>query len=625
MKKIKSLLLVVFIINYISAQEIIPKSYSNLISRNDSLIFVDQAGIEVPSMNARTIYKYSHFAANPTGTEKGIAFDFKDENFNGYMFFGFINYSDAIYAYPVYQYRKLQIKKGKAEIDLSWLAGKYDMIDWHIKEKGTLGYRIVDGNGQFVYDGRVNFKGTGPFIVAPTIIEGPFLSDVKPDGITIWYKTNFKVKTFVTVDNTDFYDEKESYFHEFKIRELNPSSKYSYNVICDDFKYSYTFKTAPEYGSNKKFTFAYASDCRAGSGSGEREIYGVNAYMMKRIMALASKENVAFMQFSGDLIDGYTSSKEDLNLQYANFKQSMGPFAHYTPMYVAMGNHESLERAFRVLGTKHPIMIDNFPFETESSEAIFAENFVNPVSELISEDGSKYDPDPKTNDFPSYKENVYSYTYGNTVVIVLNSNYWYAPLLTQYPKTSGNLHGYFMDNQLAWLEKTIAKFEKDDKIKHIFITQHTPAFPNGGHSSDDMWYSGQNYPRAVVAGKEVEKGIIERRDEFLDIIINKSTKVVAILTGDEHNYCKLKISDDMKRYSKEYDKEKLKLNRQIYQINNGAAGAPYYAQEVLPWSDYTSGFTTQNALVLIEIEGDSISVRVINPDTLEDIEAYSIK
>ena len=625
MKITTSLLLVLLSVNLVFAQDLVPKSYSNMEYRNDTLILLYTEDIKVPEKYIDTTYAYSDFVSNPVGTEKGIAFDFKNADFNGYMFFGFINYEDAKYAYPVYKYIKLQIKKGKAEVDFNWLSGKYDMIDWMIKEKGTLGYRIIDGDGQFVYDGRVNFKGVGPFTVAPTIIEGPFLSDVKPDGITIWYKTNFKVKTFITVDNTDYYDEEPTYHHEFKLKELNSDKKYSYKVTCDEFKYNYKFKTAPEYGSNQKFTFAYASDCRGGSGSGEREIYGVNAYMMKRIMAVASKEDVAFMQFSGDLINGYTNSKEDIQLQYANFKQSLGSFAHYLPMYVAMGNHETYERSFPFQGTKYTLMIDNFPFETESSEAIFAENFVNPVSDLISEDGSKYDPDKKTMDFPSYKENVYHYTYGNTAIIVLNSNYWYAPVLMHVPQTSGNLHGYFMDNQLQWLEKTIDNLEKDDKIKHIFVTQHTPAFPNGGHSKDDMWYSGQNYPRAIVAGKEVDKGIIERRDEFLDIIINKSTKVVAMLTGDEHNYCKLKINDDMKRYTAEYDKEKIKLNRQIYQINNGAAGAPYYAQEVLPWSENASGFTTQNAIVLIDVDGDKISVRVVNPDTLEEIETYDLK
>jgi 3',5'-cyclic AMP phosphodiesterase CpdA len=289
-----------------------------------------------------------------------------------------------------------------------------------------------------------------------------------------------------------------------------------------------------------------------------------------------------------------------------------------------MGNHEALNVVFPV-GSRWGTAIDKFPWTTSSAEAVFAGNFVNPVSDLKSEDGSKYDPDRYSQDFPSYKETVYSYKYGNTAIIVLNSNYWYAPLLDHYPQTSGNLHGYIMDNQLKWLEKELNKFEKDEKIKHVFVTIHTPAFPNGGHSTDDMWYSGNNIYRPVVAGKEVEKGIIQRRDDFLNIIINKSKKVAALLTGDEHNYCRLLINDEMKRYPKNYSYDKLKLERSIYQINNGAAGAPYYAQENLPWSEYTKGFTTQNALVIISVKGDKISVKVVNPDTLEIIENYDIR
>jgi hypothetical protein len=140
-----------------------------------------------------------------------------------------------------------------------------------------------------------------------------------------------------------------------------------------------------------------------------------------------------------------------------------------------------------------------------------------------------------------------------------------------------------------------------------------------------MWYKGNNQIRPYVAGKPANKGIIENRDDFLDLLINKSTKVVAILTGDEHNYCKLLINNEMERYPKNYKQKKLQLNRQIYQINNGAAGAPYYAQEVLPWSKYTSGFTTQNAVVFVKIRGEHIFVRVINPDTLELIEEYKLK
>ena len=55
-------------------------------------------------------------------------------------------------------------------------------------------------------------------------------------------------------------------------------------------------------------------------------------------------------------------------------------------------------------------------------------------------------------------------------------------------------------------------------------------------------------------------------------------------------------------------------------MNNGAAGAPYYAQEETPWSSAVSGFTTQNALVLFHIEGKRIEMVVLNPDTLEEVD-----
>jgi len=61
------------------------------------------------------------------------------------------------------------------------------------------------------------------------------------------------------------------------------------------------------------------------------------------------------------------------------------------------------------------------------------------------------------------------------------------------------------------------------------------------------------------------------------------------------------------------------------QINNGAAGAPYYAQEKLPWSANCSGFTTQNALVLITVNGNHVTAVVKNPDTLEEVDKFTIK
>jgi hypothetical protein len=375
-------------------------------------------------------------------------------------------------------------------------------------------------------------------------------------------------------------------------------------------------------GSRKPFVFAYASDSRNGQGGGERNLYGANAYIVNRIMALNKRENVAFMQFSGDLIDGYLTHKGETNLQYANWKRALEPFNHSMPVYVAMGNHEALGYAFKK--DKNYVMLDGFPFESESAEAIFQSNFCNPESGLISEDGAEYDPDPNNQDFPSYKETVFSYQYGNVAMVVLNSNYWYAPFLEQHPETGGNLHGYIMDNQLKWLESELQKLEANSSVDHIFLTLHTPFFPNGGHVADDMWYKGNNDPRATIAGKPVKVGIIERRDQLLHLLVNKSQKVRAILTGDEHNYAKTQVGPATAKYPLKWPLEKLELKRSIWQINNGSAGAPYYAQEKTPWSNMVSNFSTQNVNVLFYVSGKQIEMRVINPLTFETLDELKL-
>jgi 3',5'-cyclic AMP phosphodiesterase CpdA len=329
------------------------------------------------------------------------------------------------------------------------------------------------------------------------------------------------------------------------------------------------------------------------------------------------------MQFTGDLINGYRTSGQEMDLQYANWKHTVEPFAHYFPVVATMGNHEALMRMFR--DDSHSFMVDRFPYETESGEAAFARNFVNPLNGPESEDGASYDPNKRKTDFPSYKETVFYYTYDNVAVVVMNSDYWYSPSSAGIPITSGGLHGYIMDQQLAWLEETICSLEDDANIDHIFVTQHTPCFPNGGHVRDDMWYGGNNDKRPYVAGKPLEKGIIERRDQILDLLINRSQKTRAILTGDEHNFAKTEIGPNTVIYDENWTLPKLELTRTIYQINNGAAGAPYYAQEQTPWSGSVTGFTTQNALVLFHIDGDKIDMEVLNPDTLEKVDELKLK
>ncbi|MEO1653020.1 MAG: hypothetical protein AAFU64_05715, partial [Bacteroidota bacterium] len=540
------------------------------------------------------------------------------------LYYGFIPYGDSKHPLPVYFKRYSKIEGGKTSINIKKeLRGRYDMVDWEKNERGTLGYRIVADNGNIVYDGKVTFKGKGPFEVDVTIVEGPFVNKLASDGAVISFETNQAIIGLVRVGDQTFSEKEKTRYHEIQLTGLQAAQEYEYTVVAGESVQKFALKTAPKPGSRQPFVFSYASDSRNGQGGGERNVYGANFYIMKKIMALNKFKNIAFAQFSGDLINGYLTNPDEMRLQYANWKRAIEPFTHYFPVYKSMGNHEALMKVFGDRAAN--ISVDRFPFETESAEAIFAQSFVNPENGPASEDGASYDPNKNKQDFPSYKENVFYYTYDNVAVIVLNSNYFYAPSTGNIPLTGGGLHAYIMDNQVEWLRSTIDKLEKDGNIDHVFLTQHTPFFPNGGHVSDDMWYRGNNKFRTHVAGKPLKKGILERRDELLEIVVNQSSKVRAILTGDEHNFAKTLINGETNIYPDNYEGKKIKLSRSIYQINNGAAGAPYYAQEQTPWTPFVSGFTTQNALVFFHVDGKKLSMEVLNPDTLEKFDSLEWK
>ncbi|NPA44752.1 MAG: hypothetical protein GXO49_04390 [Chlorobi bacterium] len=610
------------------SQNEIPSVYSDIHYDKKGKLYYELSGEKFYASKYKSFLSLENMQGNPKGTENGIKFNFGNDDFEGTLYYGLINYSDSKHPMPVWFKKTSKIENGKAKINIQKrLSGKYDMIDWENKGFGTLGYRVANKKGELLYDGIISFgKTEAGFEVIPTILEGPFVNLLKEDGATISFKTNYDIVAKIVINGKTFTDTKKCKNHEISISGLMPSTKYKYKIEYGKIFQEYEFKTAHKKGERKPFVFAYASDSRGGQGGGEHNLYGANYYVIRKIAALANFKDVAFMQFTGDLINGYTADKKDMILQYSNWKRAVEPFAHYYPIIATVGNHETNLKQFANKNGRWKAAVDAFPFETESEEAVFAKEFVNPHNGPKSEDGAYYDPNPNKTDFPPYDETAFYYTYDNVAVIVLNSDYWYSPTIAKNGKSGGNLHAYIMDKQLEWLEKTIAMFEKDENIDHVFISQHTPAFPNGGHVKDDMWYNGNNELRPSIAGKPVKKGIIERRDEYLNILINKSTKVVALMTGDEHNYNKVKITPEVNIYPEKYDFNKLKRKRTIWQINNGSAGAPYYAQDNnTPWNDAVSGFSTQYVVVFIYVDGKKVSVKVVNPVTLELVDEYNLR
>ncbi len=622
---INKIALVILCATALTAQVEIPAVYGN-ITYNEAgdMVFQDGQGNCLPLLSTPPKYTLQQMRSGITGTGKGVKYDFADSTLEGLLYYGLINSAEAKYSNPIYYHTPAKLENGIAEIDIKKrLHGKYDFTDWESSGIVSLGYRIVTNQGQFLYDGKIRLKGVGPFEVATCVTEGPFVNLLTPESAVISFETNFPALGEINIDGKIFSDRDMSLHHEIALNGLDADRDYAYEVTIGGVSENYSLHTAPSKGSKAAFTFAYASDSRSGSGGGERDVYGVNKYILRRIGAVALDNGARFVQFTGDLIDGYKTNRGELQLQYANWKRTVEPFAHYIPVIPAIGNHEVLGTVFDNGGWG--AFFDKFPFEETSAERIFSDNFVNPLNGPDSEDGSQYDPDPRKMDFPPYSETVYYYTYGNTAVIALNSDYWYAPSIRQYPEGGGNLHGYLMDNQLEWCRRTLEMLEADANIEHIFVTQHTPILPNGGHTKDDMWYGGNNAARPTIAGHPVDKGIIERRDQYLDLLMNHSSKVDAILTGDEHNYNRLRLTEDTPIYPADYPHSKLKHIRPIWLINNGAAGAPYYAREYPPWSASLEYFSTQNAVVLIHVNGTHVRVDVINPDTLEKVDGFVLK
>jgi hypothetical protein len=612
----------------------VPTIHPNIFEENGTLSIVIGEN-HYPLRPVTTKYSLSQLVGNPTGTVLGLRFDFGQ--LNGKLYYGFIHPQDSRHPQPVFYKKFSVIEQGQADINILFnLSGKYDMVNWQKQGQGTLGYRVVGEDGSILYDGKVAFLGHVFFRVNPaSIVEGPFVhfatDGTYHDTVRISFDTLKETTATITVrhssQDNQIYTATAATHHELTLHNLMPNTIYAYTVETRKkeavYTENYTFTTAPTIGSRKPFIFAYASDSRAGQGGGERNLEGTNAYMMKKIMALTSMKQAAFMVFTGDLIDGYSNSIEYTQVQYRNWKRAVEPFAHYLPLIVGMGNHEAVTHVFDS-GLPYGISIDRFPYATESAEAVFASQFVNPTNGLLSEDGANYDPDPQQQDFPSYQENVFYCVYDNVAIVTLNSNYWYTPAWSE--AYNGNLHGYLMNNQLVWLKDTLNRLDTNEAIDFVFVTQHTPAFPNGGHVGDDMWYHGNNDYRAVVKhtvdGENlITHGIIEQRDKFLTVLM-QSKKVVAMLTGDEHNLNRLLLTKAVNIYPEQWDKPDIRemdFFRPLWQVNNGAAGAPYYAQEETPWSKHVQGFSTQNAVVFFHVDGKQLQMEAVNPDTLETV------
>ena len=379
----------------------------------------------------------------------------------------------------------------------------------------------------------------------PTITHGPVVDMNGPGGAVISFDTDVATVGVVAADGRLFRSATAATRHEIALTGLKPSQRYAYRAFVaderDEISWSRkaSFKTSPTSDSAERFTIAISSDSRSGHGTADERFGGVNRKVLTELMTQALRSSAELVVFVGDLCDGYTTAPGDLKYQLDAWRHVTAPFAAFIPIYEGMGNHETVSQVWKpgwVLGRS----------DKDSAESIFAGRFVNPQNGPVSKAGA-----------PTYSENVYSFDHGPVHVAMVNTNYWYRshPGRADHPKgDAGFREGWVNDEQLAWLEKDLADAGARGQ-KHLLVATHEPAFPNGGHPKDAMYWSGK-IPE-----------VLAQRDRFVNIL--SAAGVKALFTGDEHNYSRTLVDGKVVKGMK----------GSFVQVITGGAGAPWY----VPW------------------------------------------
>ncbi|MGE5314833.1 MAG: metallophosphoesterase family protein [Acidobacteriota bacterium] len=568
-----------------------------------------------------------------SGDETGLRLDLGDSTLYGRLHYGpaWFDYANSDYLEPRFRSRT-DIKKGKALLEIaSYLKEETRSNVNHWTNAGTFGFRLElvrmkDGAPVTVgmYDGRVDFKKTESGFVSPlTITEGPIVGCIQsdhPDWMLMSFETDRPSHGEIEIEEIGVYpDLATARRHEIKIGHLDPSHTYRYRATAivgtDSVTTPWmTFKSAPPKGKGK-IVFAYTGDGRASTGGGENEYIGVNRTMITQIAKQAYRKGAEFILFGGDLIGGYTPSSDDFTLMLKAFKTTFAGYLHTRPMYNAVGNHEAHYFGYQDAQGKR-IVVDKFPYDSLSAEAIFAREFIQPS------DGPEAYPG-----MPTYRRNVYALQYGPVKMLVLNTNYWNTTT-SAIPSVGGSPEGYILPNQVEWIEREIRRAEADASVRSIVVLAHEPFFPNGGHSSDAMWYSGNNQIRAwrKVDGTMTgfDAGVIDVRNRLWELF-SRSKKVAAVLGSDEHSYHRSLITkttpvgvpalDDLNKDGKLNDGKISPDANFLYPtwfLVCGGAGAPYYTQEATPWSQAVKKFTAQNNYFIFTADEKKIGLEVFS-------------
>ena len=591
----------------------------------------------------------------PDRKGKGLVIDLEDSSLFGEIFTGPYPFEAGCADFDYVRYRRWsRLREGRGTLRIAgFLDDRYNANNWPQGQgwtmTPTIAYRLDlwRRDGQDVrplgfYQSLVSFKHEdGKFEAVNTILEGPFVSLVNssdPTSLMLSWTTSEICRGTVTlVDDqgraASTAEKAEGTDHEIRVENLKPDNSYTYHVTCvtaagdSTISNRYTLETAPEAGRGTA-VIAFGGDSREGVGGGERSCMGVNTRILTWMSQDAHRRGADLMIFGGDLVNGYTTDTEEFELQLTGWKQAVAGFWRFHPIYPGMGNHEALLNGFDD-GSHYGLTLDKWPYATSSTEAVFADMFYNPLN----------GPEPADPRRPPYRENVYSFQYGSVFIISFNNNYWWTSN-RKIPRYGGSPEGYIMVDQMEWIERQLDAAQRDPTVRYILLYAQEPVFPCGGHTSDAMWWHGDNNIRAYSLNSRTGRvepdgqGIIEVRNR-LWAAVSGHDKVAVVLSADEHEYYRLLVTDQtpvgvfpgddqdgdgvLDRYS-----ANPRFRHPTYFVTAGSVGAPFYNREQTPWTPDV--LTSQNGYVLLRADDKRISLEFITEtgqvfDRIDDLMA----
>ncbi len=525
-----------------------------------------------------------------------------------------------------FKLRKLE----KPAYGLPLIESRGGVVAWRLEFYDAAARRMV------VWPGKVAYRRSGRgkktwYRRVPCVVDGP--SVLYEDGgvPVLRWRTDLPCRCLVQVDVDGVTrvircSGPRGLEHSIRLEGVDGTRPWKYRIVPGDGWPTpmYEPRPWPARSASSRFSFVFMSDSRSGTAGGDCSVRGVNAAVLRSILSNALCGGADFVLFSGDLVDGYTSSVRHLESQLEGWRSLASPWTARMPVYVGIGNHENASRCWKMEvepGEYVCATLDRR--DPDSVEAVFTRVFRMPSGSSMEGIGApaperRTEPGLLENRGPSYGSTVYSFDCGNSHFVVLNCEYWNAGLkpvpwasrkvpwefaLFRVLETVGGVRGgYIMPAQMEWLRRDLDAAEADPCIRHVFVTMHRPLYPAGGHLETGLYWGGLDDPSHPLS----DVGAMRRK--FVSLLLSHP-KVVAFMCGDEHNYSRMRIDSGF--FEKYEHRPAPSRAGAFWHLVSGGAGAPYYVKdERAPWTGEVERFSAVPHSCRFVIDGSRVVLEV---------------